>query len=75
MLIEPNKGHYGNLDETRGNVLRLLKMKTEAKSHLKLVVSYVEQPQNTAETKDFESYWTDQGADFVVQGDVPDAFF
>lgn len=56
----------GNLDVTRENVLRLLRWVREAKASTKVVVSFVEQPENTAEAVDFESYWKDQGADFVV---------
>lgn len=56
----------GNLDVTRQNVLRLLHWVREAKAKTKVVVSFVEQPENTAEAAEFESYWKDQGADFVV---------
>ena len=56
----------GNLDVTRGNVLRLLEWVRESKSKTKVVVSFVEQPQNTNEVRDFESYWKDAGADYVV---------
>ena len=56
----------GNLDVTRGNVLRLLQWVRESKAKTKVVVSFVEQPQNTQEVSDFESYWKDQGVSFVV---------
>ena len=56
----------GDLDVTKGNVLRLLRWVSEAKATTKVVVSYVEQAENAAETADFEAYWKDQGADFVV---------
>jgi MoaA/NifB/PqqE/SkfB family radical SAM enzyme len=56
----------GNLDVTRGNVLRLLEWVRESKSKTKVVVSFVEQPQNTDEIQDFESYWKDAGANYVV---------
>lgn len=56
----------GNLDVTRGNVLRLLEWVRESKSKTKVVVSFVEQPQNTDEVQDFESYWKDAGANYVV---------
>jgi MoaA/NifB/PqqE/SkfB family radical SAM enzyme len=56
----------GDLEVTRGNVLKLLKMREQAPKKLKVVVSYVEQPQNTNETDSFEKYWKDQGADYVV---------
>jgi MoaA/NifB/PqqE/SkfB family radical SAM enzyme len=56
----------GNLEVTRENVLRLIRWVKESKAKTKVVVSFVEQPQNTNETVDFESYWKDRGADFVV---------
>jgi MoaA/NifB/PqqE/SkfB family radical SAM enzyme len=56
----------GNLDVTRGNVLRLLEWVRESKSKTKVVVSFVEQPQNTDEVQDFESYWKDAGANYIV---------
>jgi len=56
----------GNLEVTRGNVLRLIEWVRESKANTKVVVSFVEQPQNTVEAVDFESYWTDQGVDYVV---------
>lgn len=56
----------GNLAVTQENVLRLLRWVRESKAKTKVVVSFVEQPQNTQEALDFESYWKDQGADFVV---------
>jgi MoaA/NifB/PqqE/SkfB family radical SAM enzyme len=56
----------GNLHVTQGNVLRLLQWVRESKSQTKVVVSFVEQTQNTNEVNDFESYWKDQGVDFVI---------
>lgn len=56
----------GNLDVTRENVLRLIRWIRESKSSSKVVVSFVEQPQNTAEAADFERYWKDQGVNSVV---------
>ena len=56
----------GNLDVTRENVLRLIRWVRESKAKTKVVVSFVEQPQNTLEVADFERYWKDQGADYVV---------
>lgn len=56
----------GNLDVTRENVLRLLRWIRESKSSTKVVVSFVEQPQNVAEAADFERYWKDQGVNSVV---------
>ena len=56
----------GNLDVTRENVLRLIRWVRESKAKTKVVVSFVEQPENTAEVSDFERYWKDQGAEYVV---------
>lgn len=56
----------GNLEVTRENVLRLLRWVRESKSKTKVVVSFVEQPQNAHEVADFESYWKGQGADYVI---------
>ena len=56
----------GDLSVTRANVLRLLQMAKQPSGHTKVVVSYVEQPQNVHETKDFEAFWKDNGADYVV---------
>lgn len=56
----------GDLNVTRANVLRLIGMVKPSKAKTKVVVSYVEQPLNMHETKDFESFWKDKGADSVV---------
>lgn len=56
----------GDLNVTRENVLRVIRWKQEQRASTKVVVSYVEQTQNTRETSDFESYWKSEGADYVV---------
>ena len=56
----------GNLTVTRANVLRLIKRAGETGSRTKVVVSYVEQPLNRHETSDFERYWKEHGAQYVV---------
>ncbi|MDD5240729.1 MAG: radical SAM protein [Sulfuricella sp.] len=56
----------GDLNVTRQNVLRLLEMKRDIGAETRIVVSFVEQPQNSGEVVDFENYWKQQGADFVV---------
>lgn len=56
----------GNLDVTRENVLRLIRWVRESKAKTKVVVSFVEQPQNTLEAADFERYWKDEGVDYVI---------
>lgn len=57
---------HGTLAVTRANVLTLLARVREARAATKVVVSYVEQPANAAETAGFERFWKDQGADYVV---------
>ena len=56
----------GDLEVTRGNVLRLLRWVRESGGTTKVVVSFVEQPANQHETREFESYWREQGAAYVV---------
>ncbi|GEM_PF-157228 len=56
----------GDLQVTRSNVLNLIKMAKQTGSRTKVVVSYIEQPRNIHETTDFEQFWQDRGADFVV---------
>lgn len=56
----------GTLETTRANVLKLMEIKKRIGAATRIVVSFVEQPQNTGEVADFESYWKQQGADFVV---------
>ena len=56
----------GDLAVTRSNVLNLLKWVREAKSPTSVVVSFIEQPQNTHEAPEFEKFWRDQGVDQVV---------
>jgi MoaA/NifB/PqqE/SkfB family radical SAM enzyme len=56
----------GNLDITRSNVLRLLGIKRETNAATRIVVSFVEQPQNSREAAGFEDYWKRQGVDYVV---------
>lgn len=56
----------GDLNVTRANVLQLIGWVKSTGSRTKVVVSYVEQPLNRHETKDFEAFWNDHGADYVV---------
>jgi len=56
----------GDLNVTRANVLRLLDWVRESRASTKVVVSFVEQPSNRHEIDDFERYWKDKGADFVI---------
>ena len=56
----------GDLEVTRANVLNLIKWIKQSGSPTKVVVSFVEQPQNTAEAAPFEKFWKEQGVDYVV---------
>lgn len=56
----------GDLKKTRANVIRLLELRDQAKAKTKIVVSFVEQPNNKEEAADFKSFWEDKGADFVI---------
>ncbi len=56
----------GDLNVTRENVRRLIQMSKSPGCKTKVVVSYIEQPQNADQTDDFERFWKDEGADYVV---------
>lgn len=56
----------GNLEVTRGNVLKLLEIKRHIKAATRIAVSFVEQPQNAGEESGFEAYWKGQGVDHVI---------
>jgi MoaA/NifB/PqqE/SkfB family radical SAM enzyme len=56
----------GDLHVTRANVLNLITQSKQSDGKTKVVVSYVEQPLNMSETADFETFWKDNGADYVV---------
>lgn len=56
----------GDLNITRKNVNSLIQMKKESKAKTKIIVSFIEQPNNTDEVEDFKNYWESQGVDSVV---------
>jgi MoaA/NifB/PqqE/SkfB family radical SAM enzyme len=56
----------GKLDVTRANVLRLIEAVRAGGHRTRVVVSYVEQPENRHETRDFEQFWREAGAYEVV---------
>ncbi|MBI2959336.1 MAG: radical SAM protein [Betaproteobacteria bacterium] len=56
----------GDLRATRDNVLQLLEIKRDLKASTRVVVSFVEQAQNTHETSAFEQFWRAEGVDQVV---------
>lgn len=55
----------GDLAVTRGNVLRLLDLARGTPT--RVVVSFVEQPQNASEVARFESFWRNSGAIVVMR--------
>jgi pyruvate-formate lyase-activating enzyme len=68
---------HGNLAVTRSNVERLIAAARAAKrtgqapdgrgaTGTRVVVSYIQQPENAGETHEFERYWRNAGADDVV---------
>ncbi len=56
----------GKLERTRSNVLSLLETIKRTKSKTKVAVSFVEQAENSHETDQFEKFWKDQGAHYVI---------
>lgn len=56
----------GNLEITRVNVLKLLRLREESSKKINVVVSFVEQPHNLGEADIFTEYWKSHGVDFVI---------
>lgn len=56
----------GDLAETRENVRRLIRLARTGHPDTKVVVSFIEQPDNTAEIPEFEKLWRAEGAHQVV---------
>jgi len=56
----------GDLTRTKTNVLRLIDWVRRDQLGTKVVVSFVEQPQNTHEINNFRKFWTENGADKVI---------
>lgn len=56
----------GDLDTTRANVLRLLEWRDKGQHSTRVVVSFIEQPDNSAEIEAFRNFWQSAGADAVV---------
>jgi MoaA/NifB/PqqE/SkfB family radical SAM enzyme len=54
----------GDLGVTRTNVLRMIDMARGSRT--RVVVSFVEQSTNSGEIADFEKFWKDNGAKYVV---------
>lgn len=56
----------GDLNITSGNAINLIKEAKKCGGKSKIVISYVELPENSNETSSFEKFWKDNGADYVV---------
>ena len=56
----------GDLETTKTNVLKLISWVRASGVVTKVVVSFIEQPENTHESADFKRFWEDAGADYVV---------
>ncbi|MEW6321002.1 MAG: radical SAM protein [Acidobacteriota bacterium] len=56
----------GDLGVTRANVRRLIALRRQRAALTRVVVSFIEQPQNAAERDAFVAYWRSQGVDDVV---------
>jgi len=56
----------GDLDITKKNVLRLLELNDEVGHKTKIIVSFVEQKENTHEIEKFQEFWKKQSVDEVL---------
>jgi molybdenum cofactor biosynthesis enzyme MoaA len=56
----------GNLEVTKGNVLKLVKFKNQIKAKTKIIVSFVEQNENRSEVEEFRIFWKKSGVDQVL---------
>ena len=56
----------GDLDITRPNVLKMIDLINKSNFSTKLVVSFIEQPQNSHEIDDFRKFWENAGVQDVV---------
>ena len=57
---------HGDLKIVRQNIINLIRKNKENGSKTKIILSFIEQPQNAGEGPLFEQFWKDQGADYVV---------
>jgi pyruvate-formate lyase-activating enzyme len=55
-----------SLEVTRANVLRLLELKVASRSRTRILVSYVERPENAHETASFQAFWRNSAVDGVL---------
>lgn len=56
----------GDLDITKKNVLRLLELNDEVGHKTKIIVSFVEQKENSHEIEKFKEFWQNQSVDEVL---------
>jgi MoaA/NifB/PqqE/SkfB family radical SAM enzyme len=56
----------GDLNTTKGNVLKLIELIKKGGYRSKVVVSFVEQQLNKQESGEFERFWNEAGVDYVV---------
>lgn len=56
----------GDLKVTRRNVINLIKFRNEINAKTKIIVSFVEQNNNSSEIEEFKNFWNYQGADEVL---------
>ena len=56
----------GNLEVTRKNVIDLIKLRNESIGNTKIIVSFVEQKENSNEIEEFKKFWHKNGADQVL---------
>ena len=56
----------GHLEKTKENIEKMIEYRNKTGSKTRIVVSFIEQPSNAHETKQFQDYWESHGADFVV---------
>lgn len=56
----------GNLEVTQKNILKLIELKRQAKSKTKIIVSFVEQSENSHEVESFKNFWETKDVDEVL---------
>jgi MoaA/NifB/PqqE/SkfB family radical SAM enzyme len=56
----------GCLEKTKENIMNMIKYRDNSGSKTRIVVSFIEQPENFHEAKRFKKFWEETGADFVV---------
>lgn len=56
----------GDLNITQSNILKLIELKKSAKAKTKIIVSFVEQKENSHEVENFRDFWNSQDVDQVL---------